>query len=132
MAKQFRHIRPRNLTIASHTGARIDHDTRCEHGQAAVFLAIFGKRVPKGSPEQRFDALVSRCVLAELIGAVQAQIAHEEGKTALDDFLQEVNSHTLASHAALEQLSRQKRDCCEAGFTTDGREHTCGRNEAGQ
>lgn len=130
MDKQFRTIKSAKPFITSHTGVRIDADTRCEHGQAAAFIALFGRHLAPGSPHQRIDTLVPRCVLAELLGALQAQIRHEEGEAALQEFLDAIATEASAASTALQQMRARQRDCCEAGFTTYGREHTCGRNEA--
>lgn len=127
MTKRFAHISARKVFVISHTGVSIDPDALCAHGQSAAFIALFGQHAAPGSPEERLDVLVPRCVLAELIGALQAQIAQNEGQEAFTEFLTEITGHTVALSAEFEQLRERKRDCCEAGFTTDGREHTCGR-----
>lgn len=128
MAKQFKHIRARNLFVTNHTGSSIDSDARCAHGQGAAFIALFGNRMTPGSREERIDTLIPRCVLAELIGCIQAQIFHEEGEEALAAFLTEITGHKATFTAQLATMRARERDCCEAGYTTHGREHTCGRN----
>jgi len=128
---QFKILKPRDYFMTNNTGLQIAPEARCEHDQAAIFLVLFGKfRSQPGQPELALHALLPRCVMAEAIGALQAQILREEGETALQQFQDDVDTYTDDSCAALEQLHIDQRDCCEAGFRTNGREHTCGRNEA--
>lgn len=133
MTHQFLIMKPGDVFIAHNSGVQIAREARCEHGQPAVFLALLGGyRSRAGQPEQRFHALVPRCVLAEAVGALQAQMVRDEGEAAWQEFLGDIARYAAESTAALEQLHAEHRDCCEAGFTTHGREHTCGRNGDGE
>ncbi|MFE3855286.1 hypothetical protein ACFXPN_29660 [Streptomyces griseorubiginosus] len=129
--KKFDFIKTTDPYVVGNTGARVDTDAFCAHGQAAVFLALFAHRRSQPDQHERLDAFVPRCVLAELIGAVQAQIRHDEGADAARAFRAEADAHAEASYAALAEMHTQARDCCEAGFRTHGTEHTCGRNTEG-
>lgn len=124
----FQIIRPENMLLTHNTGVQITPEATCEHGHPAVYLVLLGAY--RASPDQdaRVHALVPRCVLAELVGSLQAQIRRDEGEDALQQFRDDIAAHTEESAAALEELHQQRRDCCEAGFRTNGTEHTCGRN----
>ncbi|MER6532998.1 hypothetical protein ABT215_04085 [Streptomyces sp900105755] len=133
MSKQFKILKPGDYFIARNAGVQTVPEARCEHGQAALFLVLFGRRRSQTeNADQRLHVLMPRCVMAEAIGALQAQILHAEGESALQEFLDEIATHAADSTKDIEQLHAQGRDCCEAGFRTNGSEHTCGRNEAGQ
>ena len=130
--KKFDYIKTTDPYVVGNTGARVDTDAYCAHGQAAVFLALFAHRRSEPHQQERLDTFVPRCVLAELIGAVHAQITHEEGTEAAQAFTHEIEQNSQASLAALQEMHAQRRDCCEAGFRTAGREHTCTSPEATQ
>lgn len=130
MTKQFKFFTPGDYFLARNAGVQIVPEARCEHDQAAFFLVLFGRhRSEAAAADQRLHTLMPRCVLAEAIGALQAHILHAEGEGALKEFLDEAAAHATVSLAGLEQLHAEGRDCCEAGFRTNGSEHTCGRNE---
>jgi hypothetical protein len=121
---KFAYIRSSDPYVTDQTGARLEPGTRCEsHDEPAVFIALYGDR----PAAHRFDVLVPRCVLAELVGTITAQILHEEGETALADFRDQVDARVRALAAPLREIREAARDCCEAGYRTSGAEHTCGR-----
>lgn len=124
----FEIVRPHNPFIVCNTGVQIADEARCEHGQAAILVCLIGEYLTKGSPHDRLDTVLPRCVIAELLGTLQTQIRRGEGDAALQEFLDDVAEHAAAADTAMQLLHAQARDCCEAGFRTHGREHTCGRN----
>ncbi|WP_030949948.1 hypothetical protein [Streptomyces sp. NRRL S-146] len=126
----FRMIKPGNLFLTHNTGLQIAEDAHCSHGQAAVLLILFG-HYRSGQGAERLDAMLPRCVLAEMVGSLHAQILRDEGPDALQHFQDEVAIYADQSAAALAELHTQRRDCCEAGFRTNGAEHTCGRTDTG-
>ncbi|MFK0155390.1 hypothetical protein ACIQVK_25355 [Streptomyces sp. NPDC090493] len=130
--KRFDYIKSDDPYLVTNSGARIDAGALCEHGQAAVFVALFGNLLSQPDESTRRDTIMPRCVLAQLFGAIHAQILHEEGEAALQAFRDDTDSHVQASLTALQEMRAQARDCCEAGFRTGGSEHTCGRSEAAQ
>lgn len=130
MTNRFRLVKSSNVYVVGNIGARIDPAAHCDHGLAAVFIALYGYHHAQPDQRQRLDTLLPRCVLTELVGAVEAQIRHDEGEAAVQAFREEITACAAESYTALQQLRDGKRDCCEAGFGTDGLEHTCGRNEA--
>ncbi|MFH9011215.1 hypothetical protein ACH4C6_07545 [Streptomyces sp. NPDC017943] len=127
----FQFVNPTDMLLVHQTGVQNTPDSFCTHGQPAVYLLLIGSHRSQPTKTERVNALVPRCALAEAIGSLQAQIRHQEGETALQAFHDEVTAHTEEKTAALEELARRQRDCCEAGFRTDGAEHTCGRNTTG-
>lgn len=127
----FELIRPQNLLIIGNTGVQTAPEATCEHGQPAVLLALFGTRRSSPGQQQRVDALMPRCILAQFVGSLQSQILRTEGEDALQQFRDEITTATTAAAAAYDQLHEQRRDCCEAGFRTNGAEHTCGRRGDG-
>lgn len=133
MSKQFQYVKPDKPFIVNNTGLQQIPDAFCEHGQVAIGLLMFGYRYKASiREEERFDAIVPRCVLAETIGTLTALIRTQEGEDALEAFMNEVAAAADRSAQEFANLRTQGRDCCEAGFRTHGREHTCSRNEAGQ
>lgn len=129
MPQGFEFIRPRNPFIVCNTGVQVAEEARCEHGQPAVLVSLIGQRVKQTSgPHERLDTVLPRCVIAELLGTLHAQIRRTEGEAALQEFLDDIAEHTAAADTAMNLLHAQARDCCEAGFRTHGREHTCRRN----
>ena len=127
----FEIVRSRNPFVVGNTGLRIAEDARCEHGQTAVFISLIGRYAQQTTGgHEHLDTLLPRCVIAELVGNLQAHIRRTEGTAALQEFLDDVADHGAAADTALDLLHTQARDCCEAGFRTHGAEHTCGRNEA--
>lgn len=130
---QFGFMKAQDVFIVGKTGASVDDAIRCEHDQGAIFIALYGRHYDRPqSPQERLDTFVPRCVLTALVGAVQAQIRFDEGEAAAEEFIKETAEHAAASFAALQDMQARKRLCCEAGFHTDGSEHTCRRNGAGQ
>jgi len=126
-------IRPRNPFVVCNTGIQIAEDARCEHGQSAVLVSLIGQHLSHTSgPHERLDTVLPRCVIAELLGTLQTQIRRTEGDTAVQEFLDDVAEHAAAADTAMNLLHAQARDCCEAGFRTHGREHTCGSREQQQ
>lgn len=130
----FEIIRPHNPFIVCNTGVQIADEARCEHGQSAVMVSLLGNyhSKPRTHGHERLDTVLPRCVIAELLGTLQTQILRSEGDAALQEFLGDIAEHAAAADTAMQLLHDQGRDCCEAGFRTHGREHTCGRNEAQQ
>ncbi|HET9381307.1 MAG TPA: hypothetical protein VFP69_10810, partial [Streptomyces sp.] len=116
-------LRPTNPLVVHQTGATLTPHARCEHGHPAVFLVLFGDQ---RSGTARVDAMMPRCAFAELVGQVQAEILRTDGEAALRAFRDAVDAGTRTTTAALDTLRAQRRDCCEAGYRTNGTEHTCG------
>ncbi|MFG2515986.1 hypothetical protein [Streptomyces sp. NPDC048584] len=124
----FELVQPDDLLVISNTGVQTAQDASCEHGIPAVLLVLFGAYRARPHDAQRIHTIVPRCVLTDMIGSLQAQILRDEGQAAVRQFQDEIAAAATTSAAALEQLHQQQRDCCEAGFRTNGTEHTCGRN----
>lgn len=127
---KFDYLNSKDFYVVGNTGSRIDSGSHCEqHGEAGIFIALFAYLYSQPDEQQRVDTVMPRCVLAQLLGSVQAHILHHEGQAAAQSFLDQVGAHAADSLTGLQQMHTQARDCCEAGFRTHGREHTCSRNQ---
>lgn len=59
-----------------------------------------------------------------------ATVRFHEGDAAAQALADDITASTEKATAMLQDLNDQRRDCCEAGFRTLGREHTCTPTEA--
>lgn len=101
---------------------------RCQdHDELAVSVDLEGTRVTRTGPgtQDQVGLVVPRCVLASSIGSLLAQIDHYEGANAARAFLDAVHAAQARAQPQMADLARAGRDCCDAGFRTGGREHTC-------
>ncbi|MFI1535532.1 hypothetical protein [Streptomyces anandii] len=137
MPEDFRYLTPRDPFLARYAGAAIHDSAHCGHDHGTdVGLYFFGRPAAPSDTgcsapdeeEQRL-AVVPRCVLADLFGAVLARIEDSESPEAAERFMDAVAVNRVRAAARLHELAEQRRDCCVAGFRTGGREHTCGRTD---
>lgn len=108
-------------------GVGTSNAAMCSHGQRVLRLVLFGAYADRPARQRRVEALLPRCVAAQLLGALQATIRRDEGEEALQRFLEDV---ARADEEAARRLATV-HNCCEAGFTTNGAEHTCDRAGGG-
>jgi hypothetical protein len=124
--------------IAEGTGLALQPKVPCMHGHPSVDLEFVGwqyepdnssgpKTQAADAHEERRRVLIPRCVTADLLGTLLAHIAHYDSPEAATAFLDSVTEHRAKAEARLADLAAEGRDCCVAGFRTEGREHTCGR-----
>ncbi|MEU3600900.1 hypothetical protein ABZ714_19575 [Streptomyces sp. NPDC006798] len=128
---------PATALLATQAGVGIASVLKCQHQQASVDLHFIGTRLNgarpgTGSGRARAEAaiVVPRCVLADTFGALLAQLEHYEGPAAVEEFLGAVYAAQDRIEPQMTALAEQRRDCCDAGFRTGGREHTCTRNSS--
>lgn len=123
---EIRHTDPSRLFVATNGGAGLNFDHPCAHGIPAVSLHLFSHH--HGTSED-IGILLPSCVAPSLFGAAIAYVQAACGSETAEQFIADL---LTAKEQALEVLAarRAKWDavqaaCCEAGFRTQGREHTC-------
>ncbi|MGW4300384.1 hypothetical protein ACWEHT_11465 [Streptomyces sp. NPDC004646] len=123
---KFAITRPSSLFLATNGGATLNPQVRCEHGTPGVSFHLFGRSTT--GPDD-VEVVMPSCLAAGLFGATLAHIEAHGGQEAVDQFVADMNTareqatSLLPSYpAATEGLDSA---CCETGFLTQGREHTC-------
>ncbi|MGQ5606207.1 hypothetical protein [Streptomyces sp. EKS3.2] len=123
----IRHTRPSRLFIATGGGAGLNDDFPCSHGTSALSLHLLSNR---GDTSEDIGIILPRCAAAALIGAAIAYIAAADGEAAAAEFIADMDKSRVN---AARQLDAHRADyeaaqaaCCEAGYRSKGREHTCG------
>ncbi|MEU8555916.1 hypothetical protein AB0C80_18270 [Streptomyces anthocyanicus] len=123
----LRHTEPSRTFHVTGGGAGISLRHPCEHGQPAVSLHLFSQ---SNGRSDDIGILMPMCTAPGLFGAVIAFIDEAMGTEAGDDFLATIQK---SRDAAARQIAHGKAErrataeaCCEAGYRTQGREHTCG------
>jgi len=112
--------------LATNCGVSIADELPCSHGDPAFALHFLGALDPRARQTgTEVDAMLPRCVAAQLVGALSAFITHHDGDQAAEDFMDQARASFHTILGKLRDLQTQGRDCCEAAFRTDGREHTC-------
>ncbi|MDT7847243.1 hypothetical protein [Streptomyces justiciae] len=123
---ELRHTEPSRVFVATGGGAGLNPNFPCGHGASAISLHLLSTI---GGTTEDIGIILPRCAAAHLLGAALAYIKASDGQAAVDEFLAYMNkacdeaSAELAGHAADHQAA--KAACCEAGYRTQGREHTC-------
>lgn len=121
---EIRSVPPARLFHVTNAGAGVDPDHRCGHGSPSVVLHLFSDH--DGTPED-LGVLLPACAAPGLFGAAIAAVAASGGPAAAQGFISKMFS---AYEEAGRAIAERVRACCEAGFRTAGREHTCGRAPA--
>lgn len=113
--------------LANTCGVSIAAELTCSHGDPAFALHFLGAWDPTALRQTgtELDATLPRCVAAQLVGALGAFITHHDGDQAAEDFMDQARASFHTVLGQLRDLKTQGRDCCEAAFRSDGREHTC-------
>ncbi len=123
------HTPPSRRFYATGGGAGLSSDHPCRHGNPAISLHLTSNR--DGSAED-IGILLPSCMAPQLFGAALAFIQVYSGSDAADEFVTSMLAFRDRALPAVAEnraeLRAQGRGCCEAGFRTGGREHTCGRN----
>lgn len=113
-----------NAILANNAGLSLDPKARCTHGEAAVGIRFFVQGAGPGQ-QRHVDVVVPRCAMADLIGTLTALVHLHEGDAAAEKLAQDIATSTQKATDMLGPLHAAGRDCCQAGFRTNGREHTC-------
>ncbi|MFF9285440.1 hypothetical protein [Streptomyces griseosporeus] len=120
------HTQPSRLFIATGGGAGLNPDFPCGHGTAALSLHLLSQH---GEVSEDIGIILPRCAAAGLIGGALAYIAAAEGAAAADAFLADVDAAyekaTREVKAYMADQEAAQAACCEAGYRSQGREHTC-------
>lgn len=98
----------------------------CAHGDQPHLLALHAC-TPSQTEERPVDTLWPRCALADVVGAVLADIRLTEGQEAAQRFRDNIDAAAAKYYEADAHTADDA--CCEASRRTRGREHTCGQNE---
>ncbi|MFC8521144.1 hypothetical protein [Streptomyces sp. NPDC057257] len=124
---EIRNSEPSRLFHATNGGAGINFSHPCSHGMAALSLHLYGHQ-QDGTTED-IGILLPSCAAPGLFGAALAYFEAAYGSEAGEEFLQQMQAakdqaaEMLATRRA--QYEKAQRACCQAGFFTQGREHTC-------
>lgn len=130
MNERFEYTGPVDPFYVHGIGVHLAEKVPCEHGHPVAVLYLAGHLRSTPGALDRFDTVIPRCILIEALGSLHAAISRTEGTDALQAFQDDVAAHTAAAAAHWDRLQLQHRDCCEAGFRTHGREHTCRRTQS--
>lgn len=124
---EIRHTEPSRFFVATGGGAGLSPDfPSCSHGTSAISLHLTSSI---GGTHDDLGVILPQCAAASLLGAALAYIHAVDGQDAHDEFLASMTkaydeaSAQIAKHAADDEAARAT--CCEAGYRTQGREHTC-------
>lgn len=124
---EIRHTQPSRYFRATGGGAGLNDDHRCGHGQPSISLHLLSQH---DGVSEDIGILLPVCVAPTLVGAALAYIHEALGSEMADEF---VTALLAARDKAIPQIAAAAaayraadEACCEAGYRTQGREHTCG------
>lgn len=115
--------------LAVRAGAGVDPRHHCEHDDPVLALVLVAGGTCPCHPDAltgELQALVPVCAATDMIGAALASLRAEQGSAAADAFVKRMFEAYEEATRNLLRLKTQGRTCCEAGYRTGGREHTCG------
>lgn len=118
MHSHFEHFSPGGHLRVTKAGAGIAPHSRCSHGEPGIFLHLVDDHDGR---TQEVTAVLASCTAPAVFGAALASIEHHSGGQAAAEFLATLFA---TRDRTLDQL-RSVVLCCEAGFNSGGREHTC-------
>lgn len=123
---EIRNTDPSRLFLVTKGGAGLSFEHRCSHGGPAISLHLFSER--NGTSED-IGVLLPTCIAPSLFGGVLAFLESAHGTEAADEFMEDMlaaKERTLQLITARrERMEAAEQACCQAGFYTQGREHTC-------
>ncbi|MET9140522.1 hypothetical protein [Streptomyces parvulus] len=124
----LRRTEPSRIFHVTGGGAGLDPTHTCEHGSPSVSFHLFSEH--HGRTED-ICLVLSMCSSPGLFGAAVAFIDEALGSDEGDKFMAAIQK---ARELATREIDRAKAAqraaedaCCEAGYRTQDREHTCGR-----
>lgn len=124
---EIRQVDPNNKEfLATGGGAGLTFEHLCEHGTPSLAMHLVSEQT---ADTEELDVVIATCGAAGLFGAAIGFIQAALGSDAADEFLTDV----LAARDNAARLLAERRAtfeaadkaCCQAGFFTNGREHTC-------
>jgi hypothetical protein len=121
---EIRSTPPARYFHATTGGAGVDPEHRCGHGTPSIVLHLISGH---GDSAEELGVLLPACLAPDIFGAVMATLAAAGGPAAAEEFIQKMFA---AYEQAVHTIAARTSACCEAGYRTAGREHTCGRSSA--
>lgn len=122
---QIKHTQPSRLFFATGGGAGVNPDFPCGHGNPALSLHLLSTH---NGVKDDIGILLPVCMAPGLFGAALAFVHASTGAAAAEEFVTGMlasRDQALAHiRSAAAQQERAYRHCCQAGFLTQGREHT--------
>ncbi|MFJ2717457.1 hypothetical protein [Streptomyces sp. NPDC087437] len=123
---EFRITEPSRIFRATAGGAGLSFEHRCSEGGPSLSFHLFSEH--DGTTED-VAVLLPACVAPHLFGAALAHLEAALGSEAGEQFVQALLA-TRDQSAQMLAADRAEREaaaaaCCEAGYRTQGREHTC-------
>ncbi|MER6531186.1 hypothetical protein [Streptomyces sp. NPDC001508] len=123
---EFRTTTPSRIFPATGGGAGLNFQRLCSHGTPTISMHLFSEHDDTG---EDIGIILPTCAAPDLFGAALASIHVALGKDAADEFMQQLlnaRDEGIEQFAAgLAERAAARAACCEAGFLTKGREHTC-------
>ncbi|WP_406157691.1 hypothetical protein [Streptomyces canus] len=123
---EIRNTEPSRYFHATGGGAGLNFDHPCGHGKPALSLHLLGEH---GDSSDDIGILLPSCAAPALFGAAIAYIEACHGSAAGEEFMAELLAGKERAAQVLEKrradYEASMRACCQAGFFTQGREHTC-------
>ncbi|WP_073946490.1 hypothetical protein [Streptomyces kebangsaanensis] len=122
----IRFTEPSRVFRTTNGGAGLSFEHPCNHGSPALSFHLFSEH--DGITED-IAILLPACAAPHLFGAALAYLEAAQGSGVGQQFIEDM----LAARDRSAQLLAAKRAeyeaasaaCCEAGYRTQGREHTC-------
>lgn len=117
---------------ADNAGVSLIDATRCEHDHPAFAVTFPGRWIGKNTANlpDPVTVVLARCNASHMAGAFIAFLLGTEGTEAADAFMQEIHQVAHELTPFVHHLHTTGQDCCQAAYTTRGREHTRRKNEA--
>jgi hypothetical protein len=126
---EIRNTEPSRIFHATGGGAGLDFDHFCSHGSPAISFHLLSEH---GGGSDDIGILLPSCAAPALFGAALACIKAHSGSAAADEFVREMFSACDEAVTQIETRVAEHKEalhaCCEAGYRTQGREHTCPRS----
>ncbi|MFF9123207.1 hypothetical protein ACF09J_07895 [Streptomyces sp. NPDC014889] len=123
---EIRITEPSRVFRATSGGAGLNAEHRCSDGSPYLSFHLFSEH--DGITED-IAVLLPSCVAPRLVGAALAYLEAAQGAEAGEQFVQALlaardqSAQMLAAEMAAREAAAAA--CCEAGYRTQGREHTC-------
>ncbi|MCM8548946.1 hypothetical protein [Streptomyces sp. STCH 565 A] len=122
----LRRTQPSRIFHVTGGGAGIDPTHPCDHGTPAMSFHLFSEQ---GDQSEDIGIVLPMCSAPALFGAAVAFIDEVMGSEEGDRFMAAVESAREQAGQRIADgkvsLHAAENACCEAGYRSQGREHTC-------
>ncbi|MEU6012055.1 hypothetical protein [Streptomyces sp. NPDC047453] len=129
---ELRTTEPSRIFRATGGGAGLNAEYRCSDGSPYLSFHLFSEH--DGTTED-IAVLLPSCVAPRLFGAALAYLEAAQGTEAGEQFVQALlaTRDRSAQMIAADLAEREAASaaCCEAGYRTQGHEHTCRGTQPG-